>query len=81
MPITSWNERVAAPDGASFDARTFGAPDGEEEGEHGAGDPRAAGILLLHAFENSFAAAFFDEQAAAASWPLTVDFLARTLGP
>lgn len=32
-----------------------------------------------HAFENSFAPAFFDPDAAAASWPVTLGFLARTL--
>lgn len=32
-----------------------------------------------HAFENSFAPAFFDPAAAAASWPVTVEFLDRTL--
>ena len=32
-----------------------------------------------HAFENSFAPMFSDPKAAAASWPVTVDFLARTL--
>lgn len=32
-----------------------------------------------HAFENSFAPAFFDPAAAARSWPLTVGFLDRTL--
>ena len=34
-----------------------------------------------HAFENSFAPAFSDVEAAAASWPVTVEFLARVLGP
>lgn len=33
-----------------------------------------------HAFENSFAPAFYDEEAAAASWPVTLAFLDRTLG-
>ena len=37
--------------------------------QHGAG----------HAFENFLAAQFHDPSAAAASWPLTVDFLAREL--
>lgn len=32
-----------------------------------------------HAFENSFAPAFTNPEAAAASWPVTLDFLARTL--
>jgi len=32
-----------------------------------------------HAFENFLAAQFHDASAAAASWPLTVEFLARTL--
>ena len=32
-----------------------------------------------HAFENSFAPMFSDPEAAAASWPVTVDFLTRTL--
>jgi carboxymethylenebutenolidase len=32
-----------------------------------------------HAFENSFAAAFSDPDAAAASWPVTLAFLDRTL--
>ncbi|MGH8980411.1 MAG: dienelactone hydrolase family protein [Acidimicrobiales bacterium] len=32
-----------------------------------------------HAFENSFAPAFSNPQAAAASWPVTVSFLERTL--
>lgn len=32
-----------------------------------------------HAFENSFAPAFTDPPAAAASWPVTVSFLERTL--
>jgi carboxymethylenebutenolidase len=34
-----------------------------------------------HAFENSFAPAFYDAQATKASWPLTRDFLRRHLGP
>lgn len=34
-----------------------------------------------HAFENSFAPAFSNPEAAAASWPVTVDFLERTLRP
>jgi carboxymethylenebutenolidase len=34
-----------------------------------------------HAFENSEAPAFYDADATAAAWPLTVDFLARTLDP
>ena len=32
-----------------------------------------------HAFENSFAPMFSDPKAAAASWPVTVEFLTRTL--
>lgn len=34
-----------------------------------------------HAFENLYAPQFADPVAAAASWPVTVDFLARTLRP
>jgi carboxymethylenebutenolidase len=34
-----------------------------------------------HAFENSFAPAFSNPEAAAASWPVTVAFLERTLRP
>jgi carboxymethylenebutenolidase len=34
-----------------------------------------------HAFENSFAPMFSDPAAAAASWPVTLDFLDRTLRP
>jgi carboxymethylenebutenolidase len=33
-----------------------------------------------HAFENSFAPMFSDPPAAAVSWPITLGFLARTLG-
>lgn len=33
-----------------------------------------------HAFENSFAPMFSNPEAAAASWPVTVEFLQRTLG-
>jgi carboxymethylenebutenolidase len=34
-----------------------------------------------HAFENFLAPQFSDPEATAVSWPLTVDFLARTLTP
>ena len=34
-----------------------------------------------HAFENSLAAVFYDEKAAGASWPITVDFLEQQLQP
>lgn len=34
-----------------------------------------------HAFENSFAPMFSDPEAASASWPVTLDFLDRTLRP
>lgn len=34
-----------------------------------------------HAFENSFAEMFWNPEAAAASWPVTLDFLDRTLRP
>jgi carboxymethylenebutenolidase len=44
-------------------------PNVEVHVQHGAG----------HAFENFLAAQFHDPAAAAASWPLTVDFLAREL--
>ena len=47
-----------------------GSPDVEVVVQPGAG----------HAFENLLAPAFGDPDAAARSWPVTVDFLARTLG-
>ena len=50
--------------------RTFaGRPDVQVVVQEGAG----------HAFENSFAPAFSDPAAAAASWPVTASFLQRTL--
>jgi len=48
------------------------------------GRPDAAVVIQEqagHAFENSFAPAFSNAEAAAASWPVTVDFLERTLRP